>query len=298
MRPTALFIAYLAAALIIGALLAYPIYLAATPLINEPMYRFVTRSSMLVALIGPVFFLRYLDLDIKQALGYALPRRQFIAAMLVGLVAGVITMLPLIFTLVALDVRQVEPGWIFSWPDLMITVLEGLVTGLVVALIEETFFRGAMFTAVNRGSGLWPAAALTSLLYATLHFISTDYTVPTNELEWYSGLVVLGHMFEQFANPVMILDSFLALFAVGMFLALVRAKTGHIALCIGLHAGWVLTIKLTKDITYVDRGAEFSFLVGSYDNVIGYLALLLMGALTIIYYLLALRGRIASQESH
>ncbi len=297
MQPTAMFIAYLAIALIIGALLAYPAYLALRPVIDEPMYRYVTRGAMVVALIGLTSFLRHLNLNNRQALGYALPPRQFITTMLVGLLAGIIIMLPLVLTLIALDIRPVAPGWIFAWPDFMLAAFEGLIIGLVVALIEETFFRGAMFTAVHRHSGLWPACVLTSLLYAVLHFLKTRYEVPADQLEWYSGLVVLAHLFEQYANPNNIVDSFLALFSVGMFLALVRAKTGNIAACIGLHAGWVLAIKLTKDWTDADYDADLAFLVGHYDGVIGYLALILIAMLAIIYYALAVRGRALSREN-
>jgi membrane protease YdiL (CAAX protease family) len=184
-----------------------------------------------------------------------------------------------------------KPDWVFSWPDLIFTVLGALTIGLVVALIEETFFRGAMFTAVDRYSGLWPAAVLPSLLYAAVHFINTDNDVAPGALQWYSGLVVLAHCFEQFTDPSTIIDSFLALFAVGVFLALVRAHTGGIAACIGLHAGWVLVIKLTKDITQIDSRAELLFLVGDYDNITGYLALILITIVTVIYYCLAAQSR-------
>ncbi|MBA2410007.1 MAG: hypothetical protein H0V62_09645 [Gammaproteobacteria bacterium] len=118
-----------------------------------------------------------------------------------------------------------------------------------------------------------------------------------NELEWYSGIAILTHMFEQFAEPADIPDSFLALFAVGMVLALVRAGMGHIAACIGLHAGGVLVIKLTKDITYADPAATDAFLVGTYDSVIGYLALILIATLAFFYHALALRNGAARQET-
>jgi membrane protease YdiL (CAAX protease family) len=294
MRSMALFVAYLALSLVIGAVLAYPLYVTLGRVIDEPMSPFVTRSGMLVALLGIGFFLRYLDLNNKQALGYALPARQFIASMLTGVVFGVIIMLPLAWTLVLLDVRVITPEWVFSWPDFTLEVSAALVSGLLIALNEETFFRGALFSAVSRESGLWPAAVSTALLYAALHFMTTSYEPPAGELAWYSGLAVVAHMFEQFADPVASLDSFLALFAVGIFLAFVRAKTGHIAACVGLHAGWVLVIKLTKDMTSADHAATYSFLIGTYDSVIGYLALLLITPITLVYYLLAVRGRTAS----
>lgn len=290
MRPTALFFAYLGAALVLGAVIAYPAYAAFGVAIDEPMYRFVTRAGMLVALLGAVSFLRCLSLNNTVALGYGTPRREFISDIFKGLAAGVMIMLPLVLTLFALDVRTIDPQWVFSWPDLLLAALQALITGLIVAVIEETFFRGAMFTAVNRTSGLWAAATSTSLLYAAVHFITTEYDVPVHQVQWYDGLIVLVHCFEQFAEPAAILDSFLALFVVGLFLALVRARHGHIAHCIGLHAGWVLIIQLTKDITVDDPNARFSYLTGDYDNVIGLLALGLLTALTVVYYVAAIRG--------
>jgi membrane protease YdiL (CAAX protease family) len=177
-RPTALFIGYMAIALVIGALIAYPVYLEVRRPIDEPMYRFVTRGGMLVAFLGSPFLLRYLHLTNAQSLGYRLPRRGFFRDMLVGLLAGIVIMLLLVMMLVALDVRLVKPDWIFSWSDLFVTAVSALISGFVIALIEEMFFRGAMSTAVNRYSGLWPAVVLPSLLYAAVHFIKTT-SLPT-----------------------------------------------------------------------------------------------------------------------
>jgi membrane protease YdiL (CAAX protease family) len=197
-----------------------------------------------------------------------------------------------------LDVRLVKPDWIFSWSDLFVTAVSALISGFVIALIEETFFRGALFTAVNRYSGLWPAAVLPSLLYAAVHFIKTSYDISPDAVQWHSELIVLAHCFEQFADPAAILNSYLALFAVGVFLALARANTGGIAACVGLHAGWVLIIRLAKDITQTDKGAELAFLVGDYDKITGYLALVLITAVAVIYYCFAMQGRCGSRRHY
>ncbi len=283
MRPAALFTGYLAVALLLGALLAYPIYVALNPMIDEPMYRFVTRSGMLIALLALTWFLRLQNLADRRALGYALPRHVFVRDLIIGMAAGVSIMVPLICALLLLEVREPNPAWVFSGTDLALTLAKALLAGVLVALIEETFFRGAMYTAVERHSGLWAAVLLPSLLYAALHFLTTDYDAPPRALEWYSGFVSLGYMFEQYAAPALLIDSFLALFAVGVFLALVRARTGHIAGCIGLHAGWVMIIKLTTHVTTTNKHARYSFLAGDYDGVIGYLALALIATVAVVY---------------
>ncbi len=282
MRPAALFTGYLALALLLGALLAYPVYLSLNPLIDEPMYRFVTRTGMLIALLAAPWFLRSQNLADRRALGYA-PPHVFVRGLIIGMAAGVSIMVPLVGALLLLGVRVPNPDWVFSGPDLALTLAEGLLVGVLVALIEETFFRGAMYTAVERHSGMWVAVLLPSVLYAALHFLTTDYDVLPRALEWYSGFVSLAYMFEQYTEPALLIDSFLALFAVGVFLALVRARTGHIAGCIGLHAGWVMIIKVTKHVTITNEHAQYSFLAGDYDGVIGYLALALIASLAVVY---------------
>lgn len=59
MRPTALFIAYMAVALIVGTLIAYPVYFEFGRPIDEPMYRFVSGVGMLAVLLSSPFLLRY-----------------------------------------------------------------------------------------------------------------------------------------------------------------------------------------------------------------------------------------------
>ncbi|HKF95852.1 MAG TPA: hypothetical protein VKB96_14930 [Gammaproteobacteria bacterium] len=66
----------------------------------------------------------------------------------------------------------------------------------------------------------------------------------------------------------------------------------------GLHAGWVLIIKLAKDITQTDKGAELAFLVGDYDKITGYLALVLITAVAVIYYYFAMQSRGGSRRHH
>jgi membrane protease YdiL (CAAX protease family) len=95
---------------------------------------------------------------------------------------------------------------------------------------------------------------------------------------------MLAHVFidvAQWKN----LDSMAALFVAGLFLALVRERTGHIGGCVGLHAGWVLVIQVTRQVTDGDPDSELSFLVGVYDGTIGWLATAWIGALATLYWI-------------
>lgn len=271
MKTLAIFVVYLAGALALGAILSYPLHGVLDAFTQVRFPRLVGRTAMLVALLGFVFLLRVLDMDSKGALGYDLARRKFIARVAVGgLLGGLMLSVPVV-ALVVLGVRVPAEDVSITWPDLLETVLAGLAGGLLVGLIEETFFRGAVLGAIARRHSVVSGVVLSSLLYAALHFVK-PVGAPTDAVLWYSGLVVLGQAFGQYLAFSQIADSFLALFLAGVFLSLVRQRSGHIAYCIGLHAGWVLVIKVAKHYTDAGAGSALGFLVGTYDGIIGYMA--------------------------
>ena len=95
---------------------------------------------------------------------------------------------------------------------------------------------------------------------------------------------MLAGMFHQYDDFAGFADSFIALFAAGLLLSLIRERSGNIALCIGIHAGWVLTIKLTREVTNAATDAPAAFLIGSYDNIIGWAAAVVLGLVTLWYW--------------
>ena len=296
MWPLTLVTVYLAAAYAVRALLEYPVYRFANLFAEVPFQAVSDRTFMLIAvlLLGLPFFLKALNLNSKAALGYALPKRQFIRVVATGVVMGILIILPLIACLFYLNVRVFTTNDQFAWHSFALIALDGVLSGLLVGFIEETFFRGALFSALYETSGLWAALGLSSLLYAILHFDDSGLRIAPEDVNWLSGIMVLRHSFSDLLEPASIIDSLLALFFVGAFLALVRAKTGHIALCIGLHAGWIVTIKLVKADSELNPNASLAYLVGNYDGIIGYLAMIWMGALCLIYYSVMLRNKKAA----
>jgi uncharacterized protein len=209
-----------------------------------------------------------------------LPRAEFLRQLGLGWAAGIGLMLPLVALLLVFDVRQIKPGLDGDLPPL---ILQGLLSGLVVAFIEETFFRGVLFTAVARASGPGAAIVAPSILYAALHFLGGRLRVPPEEVSWEHGFHVLGRLFERYAQPLAFVDSFLALVTLGILLAFVRLRTGAIAACIGLHAAGVCAIFILRDTTVVNSGAKLAGIVGTYDGVIGWAALGWFAAIVVTY---------------
>jgi len=264
------FVALLAGALIVAALVAWPAWQLVAVISVEPFHRVLQRVAMLIALVGFYVLARRLALADRAALGYGLPRPVFLRQIAIGFLAGVAMMLPLIAMLYVLELRLPREGFEWGGSRLFGAIGSGLASGAAVALIEETFFRGAMQTAIARESGQRLAILLPSLLYASLHFLGGRLRIPPEQTTWTSGFDVLASLFERYAEPLALLDSFVALVAVGILLGLVRARTGAIAACLGLHAAWVGVISVLREASVRNPEAGAGWLVGSYDGVIGW----------------------------
>ena len=290
MRAAGWFLATIAGTLLLAALVAWPVFQLAHALQPEwEFHKIVSRVWQLLMLAGIAFVVWHLRLRRRADWGYGLPRERFLRQVGAGLALGLGTMLPMALAIVALGIRDPRPG--FDAAMLLGGVASGLLTGLVVALVEETFFRGLMFGAVRRESG--PAIALgsTALLYAAVHFLAR-IRIPHAEVGWDSGIGMLGAALTRFAEPAAIADAFITLAIVGLFLGLVRHWTGSIAAGIGLHIGWVCVIKATAASTRQDQTAYWSFLVSDFDSFTGWLLAGWSAALLLALY--AARDRFAA----
>lgn len=285
MRALAIFTLFLGGFLLLSAGLHYPLYSLLQHASDIEPHKLITRAGKLLAVPGFILLIIWLGLNSKQALGYGLNRPTFLRQMLIGWLFGVLILMVLAATLVGLEVRVFKAMDEEFWFDLGKVLVSGLVGGLLVGLIEETFFRGALFQAIRRQGSAFSAIALSSLLYAAVHFID-PLPLPEGEpVGWFSGLQILSTAFWQFGEWATF-DSFIALFTVGVFLGLVRERSGNIAYCIGLHAGWVLVIKCTKKFTS-NAGGEWAFLTGNYDGMTGYLAAAWISLLAVGFYLIS-----------
>ncbi len=274
MRSFAIFLGLIALALAGIVVLGYPAWLLVAPLLDNPKFsRIASRVAMLVLLVGFILVARRLGVADRQSLGYGLPAGKFLRETATALVLGALLMLPVLATMILFDMRELKPGVSPGIADWIRLLLAGTASGLVVALIEETFLRGAMQTAITRESGTVTAVVLTSIVYAATHFVAGKYRVAPEDVHFGSGLDMLGAVTRNFAAPLGIIDSFLCLFAVGVLLGMVRALTGNIAACIGLHAGWVAVIFAVRETSAPNPESSAAWLMGEYDGFIGWMVL-------------------------
>jgi membrane protease YdiL (CAAX protease family) len=158
--------------------------------------------------------------------------------------------------------RQILGGFALGWASLAAVALLALACGastlllnhsaaevfrhlinatwaaVVVAMLEELVFRGALFGLLRRAMP-WPAALIaSSIVYSAVHFIQKAETAMP--VQWYSGLSLLWAML---CHPPALIPAFLTLFVAGAILALSYQRTGALYFSIGLHAGWIFWLK-------------------------------------------------------
>jgi len=272
MRAFAWFLLLFAVALAVVAIGTYPAWLLLHAHFDFPFHRIGERLGMVALLAGFLLLARRLGLADRASLGYGLARGPFVREMLIGLALGVATMLAIVAAMSALGLLDWSQAAGLGAGAVAQLLIARLASGLAVAFIEETFLRGALYTAVERESGARAAVLLTALLYAATHFFGKVRIAPADVTPW-SGLALLGQSLQAFAHFGAIADAFLALMAVGVVLALVRQATGNIAACLGLHAGWVWVMLVTHELAAPRRGAPLGFLLSRFDGFVGWLVL-------------------------
>jgi membrane protease YdiL (CAAX protease family) len=244
--------------------------------------RVLYRFAMLLALIGMPFFLRAMRLRGREAAGFQALSGGWRPALGKGLIYGVLILAGLLLILLASGARVVSPHEEITVFLLLKYVLAGLASGLAVGLIEEFFFRGPMQTGARRTLGFWPTAILIGAFYSMVHFMR-PMPPSSEEVTIAEAFAMMWGGFAQLGNVAEIADRFVALLVAGVFLSMVRERTGSILWAIGIHAGWVTTIKVGKKFTDTNPDAAAYFLLSN-DGITGWGSAAWMAAIALAYW--------------
>ncbi len=219
-------------------------------LANYSFRRVFNRSLMIVALAGLWPLLRSVGLRTWPEVGYVRTRRWW-RHVLIGFGLGLGSFLLAIAISIMLGHRSLATDK--SLGEFAGAVLRYTVVGLVVALIEETFFRGAIQGVFQRGMNVVLAVIVASAIYSVLHYVKPrGADIAPGQITWNSGFIYLGEIGQRsFAKRDDVIG-FVTLFLAGCILGLAYAKTRALYLPIGLHAGWVLA---NESARWLDAGA-------------------------------------------
>ena len=222
-----------------------------------PFSRIFDRAFIVSGVVLVILFRRYfIDERIKQlfAVRFALAIRNLATGW--GLAIGSMVMLTLVMA--ASDIFT--PYFRLSLSRSLSRIASATMAGLSVGFIEELFFRGILFMGLYR-QGNWVGAYLgANLFYSVLHFVKPGKDYFIDGIQPLAGFSHLVASFRPFLEPLLLLPGIFGLFLIGVVLSYALIRTGNLYLGIGLHAGWVFSLKTMRvfgDFTRDDLGWIF-----------------------------------------
>jgi membrane protease YdiL (CAAX protease family) len=279
MRPIRSLAVYILVVFVGGALTAPWLYWLAQSLAQtfphlaqNPFHRFVNRSLLILALAGLWPLLRSLGATTLRDLGLVKPSGQWKrlgAGFLFGFVSLALVAGAALLAGARTAAEDLHPGNI--GPKLLGAAL----TAVVVSLLEEILFRGAIFGALRKAFDWITALTVSSMIYALVHFLARAEIA--GPITWHSGLELLPRMLRGFGNLQEIVPGFFNLTVAGALLALAYQRTGNLFFSIGLHGGWIFWLNSYRVLTKETAGASSGFW-GTYKLIDGWLALLVLAA--------------------
>ena len=299
MRVLVIFFGLILYTFIVGALASVPVYELIQNLFaqdsflgKQPFGKVANRVFILVAATGlyPCYRLMKKGVSLDD-LGYNISRSDFKLELKQGVIFGLCSLMVLAVLIVLLGIRPFEDDASISMA--LKTLLKVSIGALLIGFIEETFFRGVILRSMVKTIKPFWSIIITSLVFASIHFIRNKTDGIMDDLQWYSGFTYLKSSFNNFYHPKF-LGSWLTLFACGVYLSILSLHHGNIARCLGVHIGWVIILGVVKKITDDDKSSSLNWMIGSYDKVTGYLAFFIITTICFSFWFLKYRRKESS----
>ena len=288
MQTALIFILVFCAALLFGAIAAYPVYLAISPFSDMEFHRVISRTTSISGLVFSLLYVKYYGLLSSQGLAWRATQYSKRLTFLQYMLAGALIVLALDCLLLSMEIYVFDDRVDTSVLKMLAVIAKALLTGALVGLVEETIFRGALFAGLSKQINYLVAMLVTSLLYAAVHFLKYRAVPEEMTIGWLTGVQIFPAALFRFSNPVTV-DSFITLFILGVLFAMIRIRSNSIISCIGLHAGIVATLKVFNYLTNYQGGSEYDYLVNRIDHQFGYLASAILIIALLIYLFLTRR---------
>ncbi len=139
---------------------------------------------------------------------------------------------------------------------------------VIVAVVEETAVRGILYRVLARVAGIWPAALVSSVLFAVAHYINPDSASFDGVGFWSRTLAVLQSTAASAALYTTPWNwfSMLNLALMGVMLCAMQQRTGSIWMCVGAHACWVFIIQTFHFFSDYAVAFPWNFLLAKHAN--------------------------------
>lgn len=242
MKDLGKILAYFFGVIVLGALLAPPLYWGGQAVASRGVLEFLAETDFqkffnrgvliaALALLWPT--IRWLQIGHVRELGLERDQRWW-----KRLAAGFLIAAALVFALgvayVSMDIyrwKRTDLPW-GRLPTIMLSAI-------VVALLEEGLFRAGILGLFRRSLSARAAVLWTSIIFAAVHFLKPDDEVKVSQVTWLTGFEMIPHTFHQFSEPLLLLGGFTTIFVLALMLGDLTVRTRSLWMAIGLHAGVV-----------------------------------------------------------
>ena len=228
-----------------------------------PFERIFGRILMIVALGGLWPVLRWIGFRSWNDIGFSRVtncRRNVFAGLALGAGAYLLAGLASLALGARSLNRDVEAGTVVS------RFLLFAASGVAVAVIEETFFRGGIQGGLQRDWRSTIAVVAGSAFYAIMHFFRPVHGfVESANVHWDTGFAYLARLFSNVPATPQFGAQFTTLLLVGVVLGAAYVRTGTLYLSMGLHAGFVFALKSFAFLTVAGCGS-FAQWLGAADS--------------------------------
>jgi uncharacterized protein len=234
-RPTIQLLGFLA----VLTLLSLPVAAAITPWIPYDYFKVLRRVATIGAALLLIPFVT--RVQGKRFSDYGLARtQQFRGELLWGIGLGVV----LFASLAVLQWSCGTLDWKMPTTQGWATIVTFVPAALIIALLEETFFRGVVMQSLAHDMPVLLAAILSSLFYAILHFV------------------------KYLADPLGIIPEVFGLCILGLVLAYGFYRTKLLAIPIGLHMAFAYLARVDKQFIEF-HGRDPQWIFGTHHWVTG-----------------------------
>jgi len=248
-----------------ACLLGYPV----TLVLGDPsiLRKIIHRLTQIFLVLSIFPAMAYLKLK-KEDLGFT-AKSVFLKQLQQGFGIGLVTLMPIFIILYVLGVNVADTSQPWTVGFMAEKMIMSLLLALLIGVVEESVFRGMLLAGLKKNMPVFAAILISSAYFAALHFLDSKTEIPRQQLNVFSGFILLGEAIENVLNPKNA-SAFFSLLMVGAFLAVLRTQIKEsLGLCIGCHAGWVWQIKVSGSLFNTDYSSEYLYLVSSYNYVVG-----------------------------
>jgi len=208
-----------------------------------PFSRFFDRFFIVSGILLFFSYRSLLKIDSLSQLGLS-PRTRAASDVAIGLCLALASMFAL--GLVISLAGAYQPFFRLSLGESVGQYVKAILTGFTVGFLEEIFFRGIIFRGLLEDWKPLPAFITANLFYSALHFVRPAEKYFLSGMDPWAGFRHLFSTFAPFLEPAEIAPGIIGLLLTGIVLSYAFLRTGTLYLAIGLHAGWVISIKTVR----------------------------------------------------